>query len=68
MELWLVPVFGAIIGISFNLLSFVWEPVRVIGDRCDVRPATLLTLGAIGGAVVISIKFWVAFSLWNMFG
>jgi hypothetical protein len=67
MELWVVPVLGAIIGVAINLLSFVWEPVRVIGDWFEVRPAALLTLVAVGGALVISIQFWVALSLWNMF-
>jgi hypothetical protein len=67
MELWVVPVLGAIIGVAINLLSFVWEPVRVIADSFEVRPATLLALGAIGGALITSAQFWTALSLWNLF-
>jgi glutamate/tyrosine decarboxylase-like PLP-dependent enzyme len=65
MELWTVPLFGAVIGVAFNLLSFVWEPVRLVGDLCHIKPLWILVLGAVGGASAITVQFALALFLFG---
>jgi hypothetical protein len=63
MEVVQVALFGAVIGVSCNLFSGVWADVCEFCVWFNVRPAAVLTMGAIGGAVVISAEFWLLIAM-----
>jgi hypothetical protein len=60
-----VALFGAVIGLAFMLLDFSWESVRFFTGWFSVHPATVLAMGALGGALVISAEFWLVAALWQ---
>ena len=64
MTVLIVALCGAVIGTAFNLLTFMWEHIRFFSYWLNVRPASVLVHGAIGGALVISIEFWSITGLW----
>jgi hypothetical protein len=61
----IVAAMGAVVGLAFTLFDFSWATVRFFSGWFDVHPATMLVLSAIGGAVIISVEFWLATILWQ---
>jgi len=59
-----VAMLGAVIGLAFMLLDFSWGSVRFFTGWFKVHPATVLLMGALGGAVVISAEFWLVAAVW----
>ena len=60
MEWWLVFTLGAGIGVAFNLLDFIWQPVALVCDQLKFSRAYVLAWGAIGGALIIGAEVWLA--------
>jgi hypothetical protein len=56
---------GAVIGLAFCLLDVSWGTLSFFAGWFNVHPATMLALGALGGAVVISAEFWLATAVWQ---
>ena len=65
MAILAVAIMGAVIGLAFCLLDVSWGTMRFFAGWFDVPPATMLLLGAVGGAVVISAEFWLATAVWQ---
>lgn len=59
-----VAMLGAVIGLAFMLLDFSWGSVRFFTGWFKVHPATVLLMGALGGAIVISAEFWLVAAVW----
>lgn len=65
MSILAVAIMGAVIGLAFCLFDVSWGTFRFFSGWFDVHPATMLALGALGGAVVISAEFWLATAVWQ---
>lgn len=68
MAILTVALIGAVIGVAFTLFDFSWGVVRYFASWIGYHPATVLTLSAVGGAVVVSAEFWAVTALWAALG